>query len=645
MAKVSLIEKMSLTPVNREFWGTTAVSKPTFANYTYSLGLWDMVTWKTYALKNADPAAKYRGTSWFQFPTPPQAYELSENAATNIIPTQNGGKFVESHGSIFKDIRLSGTVGLRPSPVDSNLLPSSVTGVTGVSLNIPKSLGFLTNDERGLPKKEITGYDDIIFLRNLFRGYWNTKKSSELARRIVMVWIYAKDSDIFIVEPVNFTTTKEKSNPLSYSYSITLRTLFRFDSTIPKWKDPIFGMQDISNVFSTITQAVRDITVAINQIANAIDYIASMPFRIADAFIREAIGFMGSLVNLRNTGTRLSDMGSAENLKNLAKELQHLDVLLHKGMESKGSKEAAFTNTVASFVAIEQIRLSAESTIKLFQDSVYHPAKQIEKSAKRIMSCGPIFEDSKNVVVSDYKTVYNRGGKQYTEGSPLDPNNIVIPASATEDIVGGNESLRDISKRTMGDESYWKMLAILNNLKPPYISTVSGDGILKSGDKILIPKRPDQDDFNNVTSEQNTDAAMESLSLMGKKYGRDIKLSKGSLGTDFSDFIVSQRGDLDVIEGIDNIRQALMTKVSTEQGELALHPTFGAAYPIGSKISLSQLHEFALNTRRTFLDDPRVEDIDQLKTFSDGDIVRVYTVVSLKQSNTQLPIEFAVRST
>lgn len=641
MAKVSLIESATLSLADEKFWGETAVANPTYINYTYSLGLLDLVTWKNYELKNADPAARRRGSAWFQFPTPPQTYELSENAAVNIIPTQNGGKFIESHGSVFKDIRLTGTVGLRPSAVDSNLLPAGVTQTTGLVLSMPKSLGFLTTDERGLPKKEITGFDDITFLRNLFRGYWNIKKSNELARRIVMIWIYAKDNDIFVVEPLNFTATKDKGNPLSYTYNITLRALYKFDSLILKERDPLAGWQDISNLTSNLTQIIRDVTVAINQIAGAIDYISSMPFRLADVFVRETIGFMGALVNLRNTGTRFTGLNqSLQQLSDHARELQHLDAILHSQVDTTGSKKGAFTRSAAA----DMVLSTAEATLAMIRDGVSHAAIQVSRAVNRTRICDPLFEDSKNVAVTDYRSVYNRNGVPYTEGSPLNVNNITIPSSATEDVVGGNESLRSIAKRLLGDEAYWKSIAILNNLKPPYISTTRGDGVLSPGDKILIPKRPDTGDFSNtVPTELKTDASREALSIMGKKYGRDIKLSNGSLGTDYADLVVGQRGDLATIEGVDNIRQALMIKTSTEQGELSLHPTFGAAYPVGSKVTLSQLQEFALNTRRTFLSDPRIKDIEQLKTYAEGDVVRVYAVASIRQSNTQLPIDFTVR--
>lgn len=649
MGRASLIEGRTVAFPDRRYWGTQAVANPSDINYTYSLGLFDLVTYKAISLGAADPAKDARKSPWFRFPVPPQVYDLSENAATTVVPTQNGGKFVESQGSIFKDLRLSGTVGLRPSPVDSNLFAG--TGVP-LTLSIPKTVSMFTNDDRGLPRKEITGFDDITFLRNLFRGYWDLKKSNEWARRTVMIWTYVKDSDIFIVEPMNFTATKDKSNPLSYTYNITLRTLYRFDAIILKENDPISAWQALNNAVSVLTQAIRDITTALNQIMSVIDYVVSLPFRILDSFMNETIGLLGAISQFRSLDERLSKI-SQEGLKKLnsdAKEIRRLLSKQEKSIADSGSKMDSFSGdpsrTGAPAFTLPGITtgLSFTAVAAIMNNPCYRAVNLIERATTRLRSLDSLFATSKQVVVNDLKNAYNKGGVPFTAGSPINVNNINIPSSAQEDVVGGNETLRSIAKRTMGDEAYYKMLAILNKLKPPYISAVPGDGVLTPGSKILIPKRMDSEDITGSLDAINTDASSEVLSPLGKKYGRDLKLSAGSSGTDFADLQVSQRGDLSTIEGVDNVRQAMVIKTSTEQGDLPLHPTFGAAYPVGTKVSLSQLHEFALNTRRTFLSDPRIAELVKMNTYAEGDIIHVSVVARLKQSDVTLPIEFSVRS-
>jgi hypothetical protein len=642
-SRLSLIESNTMAEPDRKFWNFTAPSSPKELNVLYSLGLFDLVTQKAFSIPKADPAR--RGSPWFQFPIPPQAYSLTETGATVVVPTQWGGKFVESQGCIFRDIRLSGTVGIRPNPVGSNLLPAGLTQATGLTLSMPKTLSMFTNDDRGLDPDEITGFDDIIFLRNIFRSYWDLKKSNEMARRIVMVWIYAKDSDIFIVEPMGLTVNKDKSNPMSYTYEITLRTLYRFDKLIVMESDPVSLWQGISNLASFISNAVNDIVTAINQIANIIEYVATLPLRIANAVVGLATQVVSAFANLKNIGSRLSSANERglRNLKNNVETMRSL-CASKENAKSLGIGSRVFTSKPPTSPDGIPLVTTAAAALAMHKNQAVRAAVTLQRVAERALSIDAFFTTTKQTIVEDYKKVYNKTYDQFNGGSPLNMNNIKMPSSAVEQTIMGNETVRGLAKRFMGDESYWKMIVIANKLKPPYLSTTRGDGVLAYGDKILIPKRPDDQDFTNIQQETNTDQQTETLSPMMKKYGRDIRLSGGSLGTDYADLQVSSRGDLDVIDGVDNVNQALMVKMSTEQGELATHPTFGALYPIGSKVSLPQLQEFSLNARRTVLSDPRIASIEQMRTFADGDLVRMSMKLALRQSNIKLPVEFAVRS-
>ena len=647
-SKVTLVQGTTISRPDRGMWAATAARKPTALRYTYSLGLFDLVKWKAIQLGGADPAEAVRGSPWFQFPTPPQTYEISEPAATTIVPTQGGGKFVESQGSIIKDLRLSGTVGLRPSPVSTNILPEGLANATGLSITPPTILQqALWNDPyTGLPKKEITGFDDITFLRNLFRGYWDLKKDPEYARRTVMVWIYAKDSEIYIVEPMNFATTKDRSSPLSYSYNIALRTLYRFDHTIERLKDPVNWWQAPANLLKLVSQAAKDITTAINQINAAIDFVVNLPFQIVGSLTKLAYQVIGACYAMKNTFTSIESgvpyRRLLDDMKQQALQVRGLCAVQEHAISSGiGRQTYAINNTspVDPYFA-----MSSSTAHAMFKNSAVRAATVLVRSANRLLSLDALFEDHKQTIVEDRKSIYNKAGVQFSAGSPLHPGNISMPTSAYEEVIEVGETIRSLSKRLMGDESYWKMIVILNNLKAPYIALTASDGVLAYNGKILIPKRgTESDSQTTVMAVQNPDETSEAQSPIIKTYGRDLRLSDGSSGTDFADLEKNQRGDLSTIEGVPNVYQSMMIKMATEQGELALHPTFGSAFPIGTKVSVYQLQDFALNVRRTFLQDPRIASIDALQTYAEGDIVRVKAKLTLKSTDAQLPVEFTVR--
>jgi hypothetical protein len=676
MSRFVTTELTTVSKADRRFWDAQAPTKVSFYDYLYAIGLYDLVEQKPYWAKDADPGGKYRGSPWFNFPTPPQNIETSEPSATTITPTQDGGKFIESQGSIIKDIRISGTVALRPCPITNELIPGMSQTMPGVELSVPQTVSTFLYDDRGLPKKEITGFDDFIFLRNVFRAYGDLKKSNEWARRIVMIWMNVKEGDYFIVEPINFTASREKGNPFSWNYNITLRTIFRYDQLIKRASDPLTVFKAITAGSTYYRQAMNDIILAVAQIQNAASYAYSLPMRVADTLISDALDVYSALLEFKKVGQRLNvatqhkldkvaegaallrnasafnDMYSMSGLTDAQiedmKRSYSVSLPTSNYTKSPDKQMQEYKTQVANpfsyFNAIADIdeQLAAYGKI-VHENEVIEAADLLRQAAERLKCMDGLFSTSKQVVVEDYKYAYNREGSPFTVGSPLDPNNITIPTSGSETVVGGNETIRAIAKRTMGDESYWKMIAILNNLKPPYIATTASDGVLSPNDKILIPKRAEAQDVDDSAQEINTDAAMTSLSPILKKYGRDIKISNGSSGTDYADLQVNQKGDLEVVESVANVEQAVLIKLSTERGALALHSEFGSLYPIGSKVSLGHVQDFILNFRNTFLQDQRIASIDSLKVLVEGDVMRVGAAISLRQSNIKFPINFTVR--
>jgi hypothetical protein len=645
---LQLIDKSTMSQPDRRYWGTAVSAGAPELRYMYSIGLLDLEDLSAVSIPGADPANNYvgRGEPWFTFPIPPSTYNVSEPAATVITPTQDGGKFVESQGNIFKDIQIAGTVGLRPNPASNELIPG-LAAKTGVSLTLPqtplgKNASF--NDERGLKPSEITGLDDITFLRNIFRGYWDLKKQNALARRYVMVWLYAKESEWYVVEPISFQTQRDSANPMSWNYAIQLRTLYRFDTTIQFPEDRISALQKISNFFKAVGQAIKDLTKAINQIVSAIEFAIQLPFNLLGDFLNLATGLLSSLANLRNVGKIASNI-KRKALRDLANRAQELGDLVHKIKygEAAGDKRV-FGSEKDGYVAPAPTDDNG-AALSILRDDVRRALTLIARTAKRLHALDRLFQQSRQVQVTDYANRYLEDGEsQSSSDSPLDPTNVTIPGTATE--VEVSDTIRGMAKRYLGSEEFWKMLAILNDLKYPYIATSRSAGVLQHGDKMLIPRAPDrQQDIVNSTQETLTDAGMEALSPVVKKYGRDLQLSSpgASAGADLVDIEVSQRGDLATIEGVPNVNQAMQIKFGTERGDLPIHPEFGAAFPVGTKLLLGRIQEFAVNTRRTLLSDDRVDSVEKLRIFSEADVLQVNAHVKLKQSNTKLPINFAVR--
>jgi hypothetical protein len=629
---------------DRRFWGFSGVEYDKVLSTLYSIGLHNLDEDDFFSIPGIDPRSDSLSfgparpaQALYKFTTPPQSYELVEPAATQIVPTQGGGKFIESHGSIFKDIRIAGTIGFRPNPVAPPTLNNKLgdVGTAVPTISIPGA--DLITDERGLPPEEVTGFDEIIFLRNIFRAYADYKQEDEFARKMVMIWMYAKEGEAWVVEPVSFTTTRDRSSPLSWAYQIQLKTLYRLDRTFNFASDPLTFFQKLDNAYATLFKLARDLSRSLQQVATLIDFFAGIPANILQDMVNAAGSVLGAAQAIRNSG---------ESFKSIYGE--NGSFFKSAAANAATAKQLFDDNTSDRVLVGGQPTDIDVSPHEGKRGQARHVCTVMQRAFEAILALDKLWEErTRQVDVSNIRKAYlsEVGEAPFTAGSPLAAGNIRIPSAGREVSIDAGEDIRSIAKRYLKDEAQWKKIAILNNLKPPYISTEAADGVLTVGDKIIIPyeARGDEDDLS-VPRALNTDSSMVDQSPIVRRYGRDIRLRPSVVSSDLSDLQVSDRGDLELIEGTDNVGQALMIKFSTEQGELATHPLFGTKYPLGTKINMVSMQQFSINTRKTLLSDQRVDRVANLRLFSQGDKIIVSARVALRDSDAQLPITFAVRN-
>jgi hypothetical protein len=627
MAEDKLVQRSSLSNPDPRFWGFSGGRATKELAKLFVIGLWDLQDQGFIIYKeplNGGSGFQAKSLAMYYFTTPPQTHEISEPASVQIVPTQDGGKFVESQGNLFKDIRLAGTVGFRPNPISNELFPG-LEEAGGPRIDKPPVVMNFLKDERGLDPKEVTGFDELVYLRNIFRAYFDVKADPEWANRIVMIFMNTKESELYTVEPINFTTSRDKSSPLSWRYNISLRTLFKWNETISMAKDPLNWYQSIQSASQTLRKVCQDIATSLHQIANLITYFANLPANLVNSIMNCAMTVYNGINAIRNAGASFADTVTQTLVNTLKSQTNELRSVFD-------TKYTPGVNDPPDGLMADDIGSARWALTKL------------SRCAETLLSLDSLWVQSKQVQVSDYSKAYHDeyGNPPYNSGSALTVQNIKLSASATEVEVVGVTDIRALAKQYLGDESKWKMLAILNNLKPPYVSAVRGDGVLAPGDKLLIPKNQGTEQ-SQVSRAINTDPAMEAQSPMMKKYGRDLLISDSGTDTAGADLQVGQRGDLATNEGLPNVDQAMKIKFSTEQGELAIHPDFGAKYPIGTKITMLRIQEFYISTRQTFLSDPRIQSINSMKIASDGDRVYTSSKLKLKDTNQELPVTFAVR--
>ena len=166
-----------------------------------------------------------------------------------------------------------------------------------------------------------------------------------------------------------------------------------------------------------------------------------------------------------------------------------------------------------------------------------------------------------------------------------------------------DDTLQKIALRELGDASRWVELALLNGLKPPYIQTQSGPGILAYGDSIAIP-------------------APVAVATGDAVFLRDVLLDKGRLKAD--------AGRLKLAGGLDNFNQAIQIRINTVKRELAFRPDFGcwvssligaANGPVAGQLA-------AFYVRSSLLQDDRVASVPSCSATVVGDSIRIEATVN-----------------
>lgn len=596
----------------------------------YSIALWDtnigeLVTSPDVDVTDQNPSVEH------YFTVPPKTLSMREPFNPHIQTTQNGGKFVESHGSLIKEVQITGTTGVRPHKkkrpnTTANNVPSEIEAQQAERLASGRTTAV------GLDPSEITGHDSAMSLRNVFRYYSDLQTKGNTS--VVMVWRNAKDDDYWIVEPVEFTLKQDSSNPFSYNYTIILKTLARFDKS----------------VLSLPTQAEN----AGKDIQDSLQRTGNVTSRLR---VIQKVLTNGYFVTLATSN--VIEGGLAKVNK----------VLRPLGQMIRGIKG----NINGTYGAADQLLRSAESVVSEITIQLNDIADILENADARrlhrhwrrtLHACfnlltEPAFRQAYRRVIGSrtriaraYTTPDFSGSvsSPNTGGSPTFLANTQATTNVGQHLVGDNDDIRSLASLLMGDSRRWQELVVLNDLKPPYIDNTPGSGVLVPGDVILFPQaaRPESNmikqqensgqDYDNINSSAET-------TLLDQTYGRDIRLTSVPVGSgqSFTDLAVNQRGDLATIVGVDNVEQAIKIKFSTEKGTLRMHPYFGARFALGSKATTKSFNNFRLNTLATLLSDDRIEEVKGIRFVTVGDTLFVSAQILLVSAKAYRDTHFALR--
>lgn len=167
------------------------------------------------------------------------------------------------------------------------------------------------------------------------------------------------------------------------------------------------------------------------------------------------------------------------------------------------------------------------------------------------------------------------------------------------------DTLQAIAARELGDAALWYRLIAYNNLTSPFLTddpTQASATVKTAGDLIIVPAPA---------------PAVSSSTDPAKVFGTDIDLTNGTFS-----FV---NGDIALVSGGDNLRQALKNRVETDTSELLFHPDYGSLVRriLGAVSGPTTGQLAAQYAQSAAAADPRVQQVNQSTATVSGDAVSV----------------------
>lgn len=537
-------------------------------------------------------------TEWkpFDLQINPQELTQDEIFAIEVTPTLRG-VLVEHHGTVLKDISISGTTGNSPN----------------------RREGGATRDA-GLPilQSGHSGYQEFHELRSYFRAYVEAKRvDGKTNGELRMIFDNKKDAESLYVEPQKFTMKRSASKPFMYDYVIALKAvgvagkpgagdppfLDGLDKFLDK-ADDYFQLADgiisgsiglirriESDIFDTILNPLRQINIALNAIRGGEALLFGefgITRRFVEDFEKECQRVEANWADAIGKSSPEYDEATGRTTTNVA-----------PSGRQPTNEELTVSNALAAAKKASMIILGQSEQV-------------FEKNA---------FETGAEIV------------NQFGDGTLI---SFDAPSSTREISILATDDIQTIAARELGDVDKFRDIVILNNLKPPYISDTGGPGVLKTGDKILLPDGGPTTNTGVVKAREFE--ITKNMREAEKNLGVDIRI------TNDGDLAQSNTGDLDLIAGMENMSQAVSVRLGLEKGSLKRHQSLGTNLQLGSKVRSNSLKETREGILESFLQDTRVESIPFIQLKQEGGTTFIDMLLKLKESNQPIPIPLQIKN-
>lgn len=568
-------------------------NKPFSGSYGFGFGVLD----------NGQIASQWKQ---FKLQINPQEFQQDEEFSIQFFPTPTGIT-IEHQGSIMKDIVLSGTTGIHPKK-----------GAGGI--DIKGDIIFGVGD---------SGYKQFHDLRNYIRSYAEHKKNPS-NKNLQLAFFNFKDQEFFLVEPVRFSLKRSSTKPMMYDYTIALKTVGRTEAP-----------PDDSNIFENIFDAVNfgfelvanTINVSLGIINGSMDLLLQI-----DSDIKKKI--IDPLYKVSNAISAYQD-GSKAIIDLPKKFIEELNAACKDISDKLATNSGVPTNKYEMFKSGKTASVINSTSETTTTTPTYEEQKLLnafDKTSKALSTLtfdNTFFSQTNDDTVDSINEMYGQ--------TVVEKSNSVKSVKLQD-----GDTLQSLAAKYLGDGSQIQSIAIVNNLKYPYIASdeeiaqikvdkglppdAKLDGVLSFNDKILIPQSVTVEDGISGVVLNDEYAITANLPQVEKALGVDIKLGVNK------DIAITNGQDFDLVAGSDNVVQSVGIKMGVEKGSYELHKALGVDLGIGNKNTfIAPLLRQEIENQ--LLQDSRIQKGTRVQVRVEGNKILVTIYLKIKSSEQAMPLQ------
>jgi hypothetical protein len=554
-----------------------------------------------------DPTSASEARYFFPLVLNPESIQMDEPFSAQLTETNEAGIFAEENGVLQRPLRISGHTGFAPKPM------------RGSSFEFARPEHKAFNRSTKTSTYPLSGQRHFQFLQdNVFRIYGELKNDPATAADTKLFFHNPKDDEYWRVIPRNFRMRRDASKPALYFYDIEMVAVAPADfDEVPQSEDKDF-LDQLKDGISQARKAVQTVRAAAQELQGIIAAVDDLIDGIGGVF-SDVIGVFGDVERFVQ--------GVDDTIARPIKQVQNLLVSLdgfYQRMEALG--DSFPENTRQSWASLVEATERILTNTAAFEGPVGTTVQSLQALTEVRGTESELLAAESNpprtlVEARRAGTGPQAGDRIRSIRAPTAGTSEVTYRSAREYILARGDTLQNLAARLLGDARRWEIIAILNGLRSPYIADQRLPGALTIGDKILIPSTERPVETQPLLA---THGAALTDSAEVRMLGTDFKLVPAAGARLFYDFeIDTANGSYDFVfaSGIENLQQAVRTRVTTEIGADPLYQNLGVGRTVGT--GLRDIDEVIQGYRysRAINVDPRITSVlrAELSTIDSGD--------------------------